>query len=550
MSNKKNQSVVIVILFAILWSFLVLGPRPLHIRDVSWLWGDLAQVYTAWVQFLSDSNTHWLHTNRLSYPLEMSVSLFDPMPILLLTVKLFANVSMYGTQFFGFYFVLCLILQGIFGYLATSQLLVSYRDDYIKIYEIAKVVTGILFVIMPFTFLRFLGHTALSSQWLLALSIWIVIKTRNETQIKWILYNCGVLFLASGINPYLAFMVAFNITLFSIFDFENKISFKSQLVRIFGALLTAYIGFYVFGFMSASGVSTGDYGIYSMNILGPFDSNGMARLLPFDVNDATGGQHFEGFNYLGLGAILLIFTVIAISFKSTNKTKLPMFAGIIIILTSFLLSLSTTLTLSNEVLIFQLPDFVTNLLSRFRASGRFFWIGGFWLIVLSVAYLATRLTEIRAITLLIFLLIVQIIDVSGVALNAQNSINKFSNTSFDLKINQLPLSSYKALIVLQPWQCDNQATPGGLRNYESFGFFAAYNNIPTNNFYAARTLPEQLSYHCNYEKILSKASPENLYVLSRSVYERFNYLLSGDIRCVNAVEPKDSFLCTGVMHFK
>ena len=83
---KAPMSHLVLVLFALGWGFFVLGKRPLNIFDTGWLWGDLAQTYVAWVQYHADPSAKWLISNRMSWPLSMNFSLFDPMPLLLVTI--------------------------------------------------------------------------------------------------------------------------------------------------------------------------------------------------------------------------------------------------------------------------------------------------------------------------------------------------------------------------------------------------------------------------------------------------------------------------------
>lgn len=511
------------------WGYLALGPTALDSTNLKWLWGDLAAVYIAWSQYLFDPNTHWLSTTYLSHPLPISVSHFDPMPLLLLLARPFAGLFEEGQQFFGFYFVACLGLQGAFGYFAAlrTMKLVNVKQQGLACY--IAVLVGVLFATIPYTFFRFQGHTALSSQWLLALSIWITLETLDAGNCRWMLTNGLVLFATTGINPYFTLMVVTSNSVVVLLH-QWKQSFKDVTLRVGFLFIAAAVGLSVFGFMDVAVAPSGGYGVYSMNMLGPLDSNGKAGLLHFDAIDPTGGQTFEGFTYIGLGLLLLGFIVLIsyVNYRTPDYNKFPFIPVIAVVACCYMLALSTTVTLSTHSLHLPMPDAVSFLLSRFRSSGRLFWIGGLWLVLIFIAALVLRFGAFRAAVLLTILILVQLVDIHPIALDVRTNIANFKA----LELSGIGCTeNVSAILVYPPWQCDNQETPGGLRNYEMVGYFALHHRIPTNNFYAARNTAEQLNYHCDYDKRLSEIDPNAIYLLSSKLYTKYKATFAQGFNC-------------------
>ncbi len=518
---------LIVAAFGAAWACFALGPTALDTRNLTWVWGDLAQVYVAWGQFLSDQHAGWLSTSRLSYPLSMSVSLFDPMPLLLLIAKPFSGLIPQGHQFFGYYFVLCLALQGVFGYLAALRALRLVGVEHQGLTRYIAVIVGVLFASIPYTFFRFQGHTALSSQWVLALSLWAVLATVDASRRRWLLCNCAVLFIATGLNPYLALMVAINASIVVTVAQWRRSRFEI-LVRVGALGLVAASGLLMFGFMGASGAETGGYGMFSMNMLGPLDSNGNAGLLAFEVVDPTGGQSFEGFTYLGLGVLALtaLALISFINFRAPEN-DFPFLAALLVVLCCFALALSATVTLSSRMIELPIPDGIRYILSRFRGSGRLFWMAGFWWVLIAVCATILRFGALRAAALLSLVVVIQVIDVRPIAANVRNNIANAKS----LRLADIGAPGAKAVLVYPPWQCDHESTPGGVRNYELVGYFALSNGLVTNNFYAARTTAEQQQYHCDYDKRLEKASFDAVYLLSPALYAKYQASFAQGFRC-------------------
>lgn len=505
---------IVVAAFSAAWAVYVLGAVALDRHNLEWLWGDLSQVHVAWTQFLSDPNAVWLTTDRLSYPLPMSISLFDPMPILLLLARPFSGLLPNGQQLFGWYFVACLVLQGVFGYMATlqAQRLIGGAHPVLRYY--LAILGGVFFASIPFTFFRFVGHSALSSQWVMVLSIWASLATLDSAHRRWLVINCLVLFLATGLNPYLALLVLISTSVVMLV--HGWSAFPRQiLLRILALLIVAFVGLKLFGFTDAAGAATGGYGIYSMNMLGPIDSNGRAALFALDVVDITGGQSFEGYNYLGLGLLTLsAFLFVSFLNYKAEFSRFPFVAVFLVIAVCYLLALSTKITFSGLSVDIPVPKWIGFLLERFRSSGRLFWMAGLWIIVASMSAAILRWGQYKGAMLLTFAAIIQLVDVRTIALDVRSSIANGKALSLNVSTEQ-PLSG---IFVFPAFQCDHEGTPGGVRNYEMIGRFASTHRIPTNNFYAARTTDEQSKFHCNIEQRLANPDNNALYLISSEVF--------------------------------
>jgi hypothetical protein len=532
-------AMLVVAILSAVWARYVLGPAPLDIHNTRWIWGDLAQVYVAWGQFLGDSHSHWLSTNRLSYPLRMSISLFDPMPLFLLMAKPFSQWLPGGGQLIGWYFVSCLVLQGIFGFLAARQIcrLLDMNATWPTLY--VGMLGAMFMATMPFTFFRFQFHTALSSQWVLVLSLWSCLSTLGANRAKWVSVNCIVLLLATGINPYLATLVLISLAIVCVVD-ASRLGGREVLLRCLSLVVTGAMGFYVFGFMSGTGVQGEGYGLFSMNALGPIDPKGLGRINKLHVADPTGYQFLEGFDYMGLGAFVLSLFPLTLLFKKpASATNFPFLAAFLVIVVCYGLSLSTDLTLDSHRLHLELPVFVESALSRFRASGRLFWMAGFWLVLAGYAACIIRFGIKRSTVLLSILFFLQLSDIQSIAYATKIAISK--GVSEELK--GVPPGRYRAIFVYPPWECDHQSPPLGPRNFESVGLFALQNNLPTNNFYAARNPSHQLQFHCNVASITNEIDPEAIYLFSNVIFPTVKSRLGDRFDCSRNNTSDGSWLC-------
>lgn len=525
-SRLEILAITAAVVVAVVWTMYTLGPANIDPGNTAWVWGDLAQVYVSWSQFISDPGASWLSSNSMSYPLQMNISLFDPIPILLLAAKALNGLNLSG-QYLGVYFVAAMMLQAVFGYLAVRQAVKLANPDVPRnLATYIGFVGSLTWLLIPIVSHRFFGHTALSSKWVLTLAIWAFLATTASTPPRWLLANCAVLFLACGINPYLALMVGGSGAIIVIVDTITHRRWILGPLMIGVYFGTAILALWLFGFLGAASVGGGSFGHFSMNVLGPLDSNGLARLLPLDVPDPTGGQSFEGYNYLGVGILVLLALMLVLSVLPSRRRRFPLWWVIFIVAAFFILAVSNVVTIGNVKIDIPLGTAITDMLSRFRSGGRFFWMSAFWLVVAAVAMSVWRLGAKPTAYLLSALLVVQIIDVQPIATNMRQTITAFQRIDNLSRAVHLDLRSIKAMLVYPPWQCDMQNTPGGGRNYEAVGFFATENNLKTNNFYAARTLRKQKKYHCNYDKLSRRISDQNIYLLSESMNQTSGHLFA------------------------
>tara|TARA_R110002020_G_scaffold224599_1_gene434164 strand:- start:40216 stop:41925 length:1710 start_codon:yes stop_codon:yes gene_type:complete len=543
--SGQVQGLAIVGVLAVAWALMSLGTRPFNIFDTEWLWGDFAQVYLGWSKHMREPGSWGLLSTTASDPIPLNFSLFDPMPILMVPAKLIAWMFPAGTQYFGFYFLLCLFLQATFGYLATSEVLELHKepDDTRGWGPLLIQLSGaVLCMTMPITLNRFSGHTALSSQWLLIMSIWVALRTRDSSLRAWLIGNCAMILLATGFNPYLAVMVGISLTGMAFFQ-TRLFNWQIQIVKIAALAATGLFGLWFFGFTSGAGVAEGGYGVFSMNMLGPIDSNGFATLLPLDIVDPTTGQTFEGFNYLGLGLILLILTMSILLYRTSIDSRLPIVAALTISCFSYMLALSTTVTFSGVTFVAHLPEFAENILKRFRGSGRFFWVGAFWLTIIAVAVLVRRLPGRLGVTIIVLITIVQCIDVAGYSLKTRHAISSFQRLHYTLPAEAIAGRTVTTVKVFPPWQCDPFHTPGGVRNYEIFGFLTLDHGWTTNSFYAARTPENQKAYHCDYASRLSEIDPTAIYFLSTAIHDSYAAEIGSRLNCKPDEELLETQIC-------
>ena len=137
------------------------------------------------------------------------------------------------------------------------------------------------------------------------------------------------------------------------------------------------------------------FGTYKLNLLSIFDSTITHKNITWSwfLPDLmlSEGEELEGFNFLGLGGLLLIILGVYSFLKQRNIIKklninYGVWFSFIIIL---LLSLTNNISIGKlEILSIPLSDYLYGPLSIVRSSGRLFWIISYFTLFLSIYFIS------------------------------------------------------------------------------------------------------------------------------------------------------------------
>lgn len=257
--------------------------------------------------------------------------------------------------------------------------------------------------LLPAWYMRLPGHVALSSHWLILLALALAVHAvrapvRARVSTAVVAGLCALGALAIGIHAYLFAMVAAVAMGGLMADLTRRGGGWRALPRtaasVAAFLAASAASAWLLGY-GAGGGGAGGFGHYSMNLLSPFvpQVSGVGELLagdPRPMLDATGGQ-YEGYNYLGLGILLVlvlaVLAALASAFtRSASRRGFPR-AGIPLLLALVAL---TALALSNRVFVGHVQVLSTKmpgqvLFEELRSSGRLFWPVAYALLALALA---------------------------------------------------------------------------------------------------------------------------------------------------------------------
>ncbi len=403
---------------------LIYGFLPLNVTYDRWLMNgyvenDATQHYAGWLGFRHSAWTLPLGTIEQFGGTVLTYT--DSIPIVSIFFKVLDAVLPDTFQFFGLYVFLCFILQGI-----SSGLLLSLFSKNRTITNLGV----ILFCLSPIMIERAFRHTALASHWLILFSLYFYFKSRQTGKMS--LWNCLIPVLAMGVHPYFLPMV-FGLTFANVV--ELSIRDKRQFLKsaiILAAALTATVLFgYLIGALGTSSSLGGTgFGHYSMNLNAPVnpvsvsDIRWSAFLSPLPL---TLGN-IDGFNYLGLGTLLLLLllTVSLITNRKRFKELLKNNLVLIVLSVGFWgFAVSNVVTLGGNVLFtYPLPEKLLNFAAIFRASSRIFYPVYYLLLLSGICGLSLLSNSNWKKVLLFAVVLLQLADLSPALVTKRKSFEK------------------------------------------------------------------------------------------------------------------------------
>lgn len=402
--NIKKEHLINIspAVLGVLAFLFVVGPRVLLPTNIAWLAnGDPSQHFLGWQFF---RNSPWQIPVGLNYnfglDLKNSIVFTDSNPILAFIFKPLSPFLPKVFQYFGFWLLICFILQSWFGWkLAT---LISKN-------KLICLLSSGVFLFSPIFLNRLTVHLSLSGHFLVLAALYLSLRSnQGKRTCFWAL----TLSITALTHAYLLLMVL----IIWASDLVNRLikknnSLSKSIIEFFIILLITLILCWQAGYFSVSGGSVANgYGIYRMNILSPFDPDNWSYVL----QDIPGTQdRLESFNFIGTGVIILLLigtiSISGIKVFSIFYYNLPLLFSVIGL---FFFSLSNNIGFGPYNFTYPIRDSIYEIANIFRASARFFW-PAYYLIFLTAIYLTVKFNGSKKATILLSAaLIIQIADMS------------------------------------------------------------------------------------------------------------------------------------------
>lgn len=383
----------------------ITGGRIIIPTYTDWLTGaggDPAQHYYGWVFFRNAPLLQWPLGANPDYGMDISGSIAhtDSLALIAVLLKPFSSLLPEDFQYTGFWIFISFLLQSVFAW----KLLSLFSKD-----KLLPYVGSLFFLISPIWLLRMGGHNSSFGQWAIVAGLYFYLRKEFRFWHWTILLMC-----IATLNTYISMMVAclfFMDLLQRVLTKQHNL--KQTLLYLTGALACTGTLMYCIGyFMVYKGLEGGGYGIYRMNLLSLFDPDwDWSRLLR---NIACKDGDWEGFNFLGIGMLLLLpVSLILAALRPKTFWRLRLLPLFLLSAVLFVYAISNRIAAGElELYMYPLPDCMKFFAHSVRCSGRFFW-PVYYLIYAAVLYLVfTKLGRKTALVACSAAFVVQVADCS------------------------------------------------------------------------------------------------------------------------------------------
>ncbi|HYQ04125.1 MAG TPA: DUF6311 domain-containing protein [Polyangiaceae bacterium] len=503
----KRAENLIPILLGLCSFWAITGGRVLNGRNIAWLQGgDQATYFLGWHFFRT---TPWGMPPGVSprYGMEIgsSIAYADNVPLFAFLFKAIGRWLPMPFQYFGIWILLCFVMQAWFAWLLVG-LVTRVR--------LPRALATLLFVVAPPLLNRLEGAYQMCGQWQVLAALYLCFGPRR---------------LARGVAwPLLAYLVALTHFYMTVMvlglwtaDWLRRVLFEGRKVADFVQLAAVpalvLLGFWQIGmFVVGRVLVQHGFGEYKMNLLSLVDPSGWSYVLK-DIPEGYG--EYEGFNFLGLGGLLLVLFALPATRRAwpwlrAKREYWPLLA-VFIGLTLF--AISNRVGFADHTLEIPLPASWIERANLVRGSGRMFW-PVYYVLLLVCARCLLRSYSSRIATLLLLAIVsIQIVDTSAGWLH-HRALLMNSGTTWKSPLRsdfwaQVP-SMYRALHTVPV----RSMGP----HYEDFAYFAGMHDMSTDAVYLARldTNKRDAATKRAIQTIKSgRYEPAALYVVDRA-YEK------------------------------
>lgn len=452
--------------------------------------------------FTAPWQSPWLAFNALNYPEGTLATFVDAIPLYALLLKLAAPDHWAPFNPYGVWVALCFALQATGAWWLAKEL---------KTRSWAFLMALVLLLLSFPALLDRIGHISLMSHWLLLFALALYLRSRNSSEwplLAWTLLCLGAFY----INIYLFVMVGCVWVSALLNASQHSMAKRAKALALPALCVMATAWMALWPLPSGKPTPEFGFGYYALNLLSPWVGG---HILPA-ANDlglnpiagftyVGGPGHYEGFNYLGLGVLLLLSLGAWRMVKSAMHHK----ALIALMLMFAAYALSDHVMLGQKIAFeFKYPEALLPLTSQFRASGRFFWLVGYALLIFSLYHCHQMFPKRHFAGLVVLVCGLQWVDLQGVYQGLSFRLNRQDAPVMDAAKWDEALGTNTRIVYAYPkFKCgkDPQNALLPLMKYTS------ERHLKLNTGYIARYTPD-----CQDMKLeIAQSNPANsAYVLS------------------------------------
>ncbi|WPL15601.1 hypothetical protein Thiowin_00503 [Thiorhodovibrio winogradskyi] len=416
---QATPGLIAALVLGLVAFLLVVGPRALNAQNLAWLEAGGSDPITSFIGWHFYRHAPWSFPLGLNpnYGLELGNAIVysDSIPLLALPLKAFSSWMPETFQYLGWWLLGCFLLQAVMGWKLAG--LLSARMG-------VRLPAAGLFVFAPPMLLRMPMHPSLAAHGLVLAALYFCLRSRPERP-AWLWL--ALLVLAALVHAYLfAICAALWLADLSGALLDGQIRARAALREMLAAALCVLLVAWQAGYFSIGSQSAiaGGYGLYRMNGLSFIDPSGYSWLVP-DIPERPGD--YEGFNYLGLGALALFLGSLLAPWLQARAgratdSRPPMPLALrwrrhaplgVMLVALWLFALSHQVGVGPWQFELPLPDVLLALAGGLRASGRMAW-PLFYVLLFALLALAIRRLPAPALpALLSAALLAQVADTSA-----------------------------------------------------------------------------------------------------------------------------------------
>ncbi len=374
--------------------------------------GDLATNLIGHLGFQSPG-WHWplLRAPSLAWPEGESVAMTDSNPAFSIAAKCLSIALGHPVNLLGLWLAVCILLQPVGAVFVLRGFNPAPANRAAAI--TAALAASLLALLLPAYLFRII-HINLLGQFLLLLALGVAARHCTRATAPTLPMQLLLLAACIFVHPYLFIFAAITLAAPALHALVTKASDARIALRNWALAAQIAIVLFVLANGTLGGGGGPGFGVYSMNLLGPFwpqHSGLFGPALP--VLDATGFQH-EGFNYLGAGNLLLLACAAVLwvrAGKQNARTLWRRWAVLLCVLGVLLmLAIIPRLTAGHTVLLPIHLALLDHILGPVRASGRAIWVVDYALLLAATGWLANRLAPARFLPLIVAVLLLQWAD--------------------------------------------------------------------------------------------------------------------------------------------
>ena len=364
--------------------FLILyGVRVLDPTCVDWILNnpspDPAQHYLGWV-FYRRSGWHlpYLGANYSAiYPYRTSILYTDSIPLLAVLGKLLGGVLPARFQYLGLWGLFCYAMQGGLAQALIARIGGVRPGDTAKNW--ASVLGAGVLVLFPALNIRMFAHTALASNWLVLLALWLWLcaeRSENRPATAKLCLWWGILgLLCAGIHLYYLPMVGMVLVAACVQRALEKRGPAAVVLPVAGFCGAALAELFVLGAFAAN------FAGYSNGYLSGAD---LANLFVPGL-----GASWEQEIYAGLGttiAVVLALAGLLVQHKQAGaffrRHKNVVIAALVLLVLDAIAAMGNTVTFAGRTLFtVPIPQALMDFWAMFSSCARLAWLAGMLLAV-------------------------------------------------------------------------------------------------------------------------------------------------------------------------